>query len=119
MGYGTYRCKTSNFKDPLTYSLFGPPLSNFLDGWGISHLLFYMALTYVYPHEWMFISVIGVLWEVLEHTVKDKPFYLSKCNYKLETNRGGWWYGRWEDIVMNSIGVVIGYHLGQSSTHVM
>lgn len=111
MAYGTYRCNNTNYKDPLTGSLFGPPLNNFLDGWGITHLLFYTALTFAYPSEWLFISAMGVVWEVIEHSVKDKPFYLSKCKYNMETDKGGWWYGRWQDVVMNSLGVVIGHSL--------
>lgn len=112
VAYGTFRCKTSDFKDPLTRSMFGHPWNKFLDGWGITHLLFYMALARYYPSQWLFIWLMGAAWEVIEVIFKDHPFYISKCNYNLQTADGeGWWYGRWQDIVMNSIGIYIGHRM--------
>jgi len=112
--YGTFRCKNSDFKDPLTASAFGHPWNRFLDGWGISHFMFYLLLAYVFPAEWAFIFCMGVLWELIEFIFKDHPFYLSKCAYSIDTDHGaGWWYGRWEDIVMNSLGIALGCFLGR------
>ena len=40
--YGIYKCANDNFKDPLQRS-FMPDLKNHdLDGWSVSHFLFYM-----------------------------------------------------------------------------
>lgn len=105
--YGTYRCNHPDFKDPLSKSLI-TGLENYTDGWGILHLLFYSFLTYLYPKHWLLICITGVLWEGVEMIFKHKPFYLDKCNLNLSKN---WWYGRYEDIIMNTIGVVIGYSL--------
>ena len=117
--YGTLRCRSSTFTDPLTYSPLGPPWDKFLDGWGVSHLVFYGVLAYMYP-SWptlAFIALIGIAWEVIESLAKDRPFYLSECKYSINTDHAagagaaGWWYGRWQDIVMNSLGMVIGLAL--------
>lgn len=114
--YGTFRCKTPDFVDPLTYSLAPPPWDKFVDGWGILHLFFYMILAYVYPQKWLLIFLLGLAWEILESYFYDHPFYISKCNYQLSTDDvAGWWYGRWQDIVMNSIGIFVGYMLSSKT----
>jgi cell shape-determining protein MreD len=111
IAYGTYRCKNTTFVDPLTKSFFPYPVNQFLDGWGISHLLFFTMLGFLYPNaEYVLYSfVLGVIWELIEYSIKDHPFYLSKCKYNVGTeNKNHWWYGRWQDIIMNSIGLLVG-----------
>ncbi len=114
VAYGTYRCKTSSFKDPLTKS-FGPSsLNKYLDGWGISHFLFYGTLAYLFPRKMqlVFIACLGIAWEIIESIFKEHPFYFSDCKYVIPTDKDiGWWYGRWEDIVMNSLGMLTGVFL--------
>lgn len=112
--YGMFRCNSPSFKDPLTFSLFPSPFDNFLDGWGLSHFLFFMLLGYWFPtiELVIFSWILGVLWEVIEYSIKERPFYLSRCNYKLKSRNGGdWWYGRWQDIVMNTLGLLAGWIL--------
>jgi len=108
--YGTIRCKIPGFSDPLTYAPVPPPWDRFLDGWGIAHFFFYGMLGYLFPQRWLFITMCGILWELIETVFKDHPFYLSKCNYSMGKEGGavGWWYGRWEDIIMNTLGMVLG-----------
>jgi len=114
VAYGTFRCKTTSFTDPLTFTIAPPPLDKYLDGWGISHLLFFALLGYLYPQYIWFSFVLGVLWELLEYSFKSHPFYLSGCKYNMTTHKGeGWWYGRWQDIVMNSIGLLCGYAIAK------
>jgi hypothetical protein len=110
IAYGTYRCKTTDFQDPLTKSMFGPPWNLFFDGWGISHFMFYGFLAYMFPKKrtLIIIFLLGVLWEIVESIFKDHPFYLSDCKYEVTTDKGGWWYGRWQDIIMNSLGMATG-----------
>jgi len=112
MAYGTYRCKSNSYVDPLTKSMFPHPYNMYFDGWGISHFVLFFVLGYLYPSKIIFIWVLGTIWELLEYSIKDKPFYLSKCNYVIDTDHGaGWWYGRWQDIVMNTAGVFLGVWL--------
>jgi hypothetical protein len=112
--YGTYRCKAENFTDPLTTKFAPAPYDQFFDGWGITHFLFFMTLAYMYPTKNALILIwfLGVGWEVVESIFHDHPFYISKCNYKLTTDDvSGWWYGRWQDIIMNSAGMLLGVYL--------
>lgn len=116
--YGTYRCKTTSFVDPLTVALAPDPFDKYLDGWGILHFFLFMCLGYLYPAKYIFIWVLGVAWELLEYAFKDKPFYISECKYEIDTDHGaGWWYGRWQDIVMNSLGLLSGYALRSYMDH--
>lgn len=111
--YGTFRCKNPEFTDPLTFSLTDKwGLDKYFDGWGMSHLFFFMLLGYLFPRrkQLLFSFVLGVLWELAEYSIKEYPFYLTACQIK--THKGeGWWYGRWQDIVMNSVGLWMGASL--------
>ena len=116
ISYGSYRCSTTEFSDPLTIAFASPPFDQFLDGWGMTHFCFYTMLAYLYPrrqhliYTWM----LGLGWEVTESIFKEHPFYLSECNYKIESAQGGgWWYGRWQDLVMNALGLAFGRLLWQ------
>jgi hypothetical protein len=119
--YGTYRCRTPTFEDPFTRSIIDVnPWNQFLDGWGLLHFWMYALLAFYFPSCWKEILFIGIIWEVIESLFKDHPFYLTKCDIEFE-NRQGWWYGRWEDIVMNSLGVAFGLWLFQrgGSKHIL
>jgi hypothetical protein len=111
--YGSFRCSVKDFKDPFAKSFVKEPFDRFLDGWGILHFIFYAVLAYMYPkmNTLIFIWLGGVLWELIESIFKDHPFYISKCNYVIDTDKGSWWYGRWQDIVMNTLGMVCGYYI--------
>lgn len=111
--YGTYRCKTTSYQDPYTFCLVGKgPLCNFLDGWGVMHFIYFMLLGYSFPHNLPTVFWMGVLWEAIESYSRDHPFYLSECKYSIGTDKqSGWWYGRWEDVVMNTLGMLCGYFL--------
>lgn len=110
--YGTFRCRSADFNDPLTRPLLSSsPIV--LDGWAVTHFLFFMFLGWCFPSEWVFLFVLGVLWEVLETFAKDHPFYLTQCasTNNHNHNQTGWWYGRWEDIVYNGMGLAAGIYL--------
>jgi len=114
--YGTFRCNKTSFKDPLTGCVSSDKqLCKFVDGWGILHFFYFVLLGYVFPHNLTTIFVMGVLWEIIESYSADHPFYLSKCKYTITTDdEKGWWYGRWQDIVMNTLGMFCGYYLAHA-----
>lgn len=114
--YGTFRCKTTSFKDPITTCFFEKKeICSFLDGWGVLHFFYFMALGFMFPNNLTTIFLMGVLWELVESYSKDHPFYLVECKYVIETDEGaGWWYGRWQDVVMNTFGMFCGYFLFKS-----
>lgn len=117
--YGTYRCQRPDFHDPLTQRLIPPPFDRYTDGWAFLHFAFYGILAYFFPSipHLLFIWSVGVLWEIVESIFHDHPFYLSKCHYTLGTDQeAGWWYGRYEDIIMNTLGMALGWFLSRAGT---
>jgi hypothetical protein len=98
--------------DPLTFAFAPPPLDKYLDGWGISHLLFFALLGYLFPKQLLFSFFLGVIWELVEYSVGNRPIHFIKCQHILKTHKGeDWGYGRWQDIVMNATGLWIGFVL--------
>lgn len=115
MLYGTYRCRSTSFKDPFTGCVSkNEKLCKFVDGWGIIHFFYFMILGFFFPEDLPTIFWMGVLWEMVESYSHDHPFYLAECKYVISTDKdSGWWYGRWQDIVMNTLGMCCGYYLHQ------
>lgn len=116
MGYGTFRCNSTEYKDPLTKSLLGPPFDTVTDGWSISHFLFYMFLTLLFPSKYIFIFMIGVAWEILETFSEENPFYLKECKYDMSTDAGPWWQSKFSDNIMNGLGILTGYYIRSKIT---
>ena len=109
--YGKYRCTHKEFKDILeTELLFG------LDGWSLTHFLFFLVVGYVYPQTYILSMCIGISWELFEHYYgKERPGWLGgygDCN-DLATDKesGNWWYGKWSDILCNNAGYLLGMFL--------
>lgn len=114
VGYGTFRCSRADFVDPITKSLLEPPFDAYTDGWAFLHFACYGIITYFFPDKYLYIAFMGVLWEVIEIAFKDHPFYFSDCKYQLTTDKAtGWWYGRYEDIIMNTLGMAVGYYFAK------
>lgn len=111
--YGLFRCYKPDFSDPLAKSFSNDDtLKEYLDGWAFLHLFFYLIITYLYPEKWAITFIMGVIWELVELSSKDKPFYIPSCFYmSKDDSKGPWWYGRYQDIIMNTIGQIIGYSL--------
>lgn len=116
--YGTLRCKIG-FTDPLIHSLLGPPLDKYTDGWAFTHFVFYGYLAYSFPEprNLAFVWVSGVVWELVECVFRERPFYISDCSKGVTAHgKEGWWYGRWQDVVVNTIGMAVGYTLRKHMT---
>tara|TARA_B110000003_G_C16654392_1_gene535743 strand:- start:8345 stop:8761 length:417 start_codon:yes stop_codon:yes gene_type:complete len=86
-------------------------LNEYLDGWGISHFILYAVMVYIFPKNWLFILMIGIIWEFIEVLLS----YYSILNcYLLNYGRNKytkWWYGRYQDIIMNIFGIIFGLYL--------
>lgn len=115
--YGSYRCDNPDFKDPLQTKL---RLFD-LDGWSLSHFLFFMLIGYNYGGQYLVAAfILGVLWEGFEHYYGEKrPGWLGgygDCNnMRTDPLEGNWWYGKYTDIIMNALGLLIGYYLQNKS----
>lgn len=108
--YGKYRCGHKEFKDPLETQLFWG-----LDGWSATHFFWFMILGFAFPGNFILAFLIGCIWELFEdYYGKKRPewlgYYYFNCpglaSYK--EGDGNWWYGKWSDLLCNSIGYLIG-----------
>jgi len=98
--YSKYRCHNPDF-NPLDKD-FGIGMG--LDGWSVTHFLFYSYLGYTFPKYIIQSFIIGCVWELLEYYLsKTKPVWLKKfgeCN--ISTDPDGWWYSKFSDLVVNA-----------------
>ena len=58
-----------------------------LNIWNIYHILLFLIFTLFFPKYYLFLFVVGILWEIAEHFVG---------------------HDNWLDIVWNTIGIVLG-----------
>lgn len=111
--YGSYRCGNKTFKDPLEKKIVE------LDGWSMTHIIWNMLIGYLFPktNELIIVFILGLLWELFEHYAgKQRQGWLGgygDCNDLLtdNTKTGNWWYGKYSDIICNTIGLLLGSYI--------
>jgi len=82
-------------------------IGNFkLDWWHISHIWFYMVIGAYHPGNFWFYSAIGAGFEVFEQYLGIKQAQSGDERRKKQGDE--YWFGRWEDVAINSIGYLIG-----------
>ena len=64
------------------------------NGWCVSHFIHYMVLGFLAPNYWMFIIMIGILFEIIEIPLNTLSKYIDS---KLL-----------EDTITNTLGVIVG-----------
>lgn len=84
-------------------------LDNFSNGWAFSHFILFFILTYIYPSEWLFLLICGIIWEIIEYILSLKYFkklfkYYIDSNYDENNN---YWYAQYEDIITNILGIIL------------
>jgi hypothetical protein len=111
--YGKYRCDNKTFKDPLEISIISD-----LDGWSVTHILFFTTLGYNFPNAFILSMTMGIIWEIYEYiSGKKRLTWLGGCN-DLTTHKGHgkWWYAKWSDILCNAGGFLLGKYLNKNKS---
>ena len=107
--YGYYRCKNPEFKDQLEEPIFKGV--EWFDGWSWSHFLFFLLIGLSLKGNWIALIIfflIGCIWEWFEdYAGKDRFF--GGCNMSTDKGYDKWWYGKWTDILVNGIGLILGF----------
>jgi len=99
--------------DPLI-KFKSPIFGNFFNGWTLTHFIFFYYLGYYYPDCTVEASVLGLLWEIIEHVVGEYlPIINPKLAFSIDPFWTSWYYGCWEDLVMNTLGFYIGRHMSK------
>ena len=85
-----------------------------MDLWSITHIIVCFILTYIYPHEWLFIFIASCCWELFECVCgamnpKNMKYLIGSCKlFDLSSDDDkNWWYGKTSDILANSIGICL------------
>ena len=115
--YGNYRCRVNDKdkkNDPLLIfdgePLFETNISDLkIDRWSFSHIGFFAILGFFHPKTFYLSMIGGFLWELLEYW---SNYIYPKWVYGA-CGSGDWWYHRWNDIIMNYIGFLIGMNLSK------
>ena len=112
--YGSYRCKNPKFHDPLMNKLGILDL----DGWSITHFVFFLSLGYFFPDTIVLSMSLGIGWELFEQLIgKARPGMLGGFGDCVTTDpgiHGSWWFGRLSDIVMNASGFLLGMYISNT-----
>lgn len=101
--YGIYNCLI-NKKDILQYKWFQQNYLKSFDGWLFSHFILFFIMGYLFPHSIRLSFLFSVIWELFEYLTSKYGLLYLKDKGCYHT----WWYGKWEDIAINSIGLLIG-----------
>ena len=106
--YGKYRCNNKTFIDPLQKPIIGD-----LDGWSMTHIIFYTTMGYNFSNAFVLTMTIGIIWELYEHISGiNRSTWLGGCNeITTHKGRGAWWYAKWSDILCNASGFLLGKYL--------
>lgn len=110
---GYYKCKKNNVFF-IKYDILSKNynftniklLNNYLNGWALSHFMLFFILTYIYPSEWKFLIIAGIIWEIIEYALSMKNFNYI-CNNK--NKYYNFWYAQYEDIIMNILGIITAF----------
>ena len=108
--YGHLRCRRK-FVDPLSTKLHVWDL----DGWSVTHFVLFSIVGYLF-HGWrmgIVALLFGVAWELVEHWMgRSRPSWLGgwgDCKAEeFEKHNANWWFGRYSDIAMNAMGILVG-----------
>jgi len=117
IAYGAHirRSKTPDF---LARRIFHHPICQDIDGWSISHFLFFGALGVLFPGRHLQFLLVGTGWEVVETVLGQNRVEVSGQRLQLigdqdvtgrPTGDGdAYWYGKESDILVDILGYSIG-----------
>ena len=110
--YGKYRCKYINsHTDILAGGIFKKSSKLDIDGWSVTHFAFHFILAVMDSGIFLFAIIGGILWELFEGYVGlYKPKIIMNIGFckNKDDKYKVWWYGKYSDIVMNTLGFVSG-----------
>jgi len=111
VAYG-HLLRATGFRDILATPLYSHPICPDLDGWSVTHLLFFGLLGLLYPGHHLAFFGAGVAWEVVETALGQNRFEVSGRRVQLigEQDASGvstgkddsYWYGKSSDIIVNA-----------------
>lgn len=112
--------RATKSRDILGQRIYTHPLLQDIDGWSISHFLFFGLLGVLYPGQHLQFFLVGFGWEVIETLLGQYKFGMTGSRLQLigeqdeegrpTGNDDAYWYGKESDVVVD----VLGYSLGSA-----
>lgn len=89
------------------------------DFWSLTHFGLFAYFGYLRPSQFWKYFVFGVLWEMIEdYLSSNKETKLVNCTSTNNKNhiwcngmKDGYWYGKYDDIIFNSVGFLTGAYI--------
>jgi hypothetical protein len=120
--YGFFLRRTGR-RDVLATPIFDHPICQQIDGWSVSHLVFFGVLGFLYPGNHLQFFAVGYLWEVVETILGQNRLEMSGARLQLigEQDENGnstdtkeaYWYGKESDMIMDVAGYAVGSALAE------
>ena len=85
-----------------------------IDWWSASHFMLFAFIGFVIPKRTTEAIIVGTGWEIFEDFMaSDKHTQLADCKKEGHSIwchgvQDSYWYGKWDDIFMNTLGYVVG-----------
>jgi len=117
VSYGHILRKTGR-RDILEKTYINHPILQNIDGWSVTHLIFFGILGAMYPGHHLQFFLIGAGWEMVETFLGQNKIMVGDKRLQLvgeqdETgvstgNDDAYWYGKSSDIIVDNLGYAIG-----------
>lgn len=120
IAYGCY-LRAFHKRDFLEPVLFTHPVLQQINGWSISHLLFFGLLGALFPNRHLQFLTVGIAWEGIESALGQNRLEISGRRVQLigaqdengqvidePAGADEYWYGKESDIVMDMVGYCLG-----------
>ncbi len=115
--------RATKARDILATPIYNHPLLPDVDGWSVSHFVFFGLLGLMYPDRHLQFLTVGALWEVVETLLGQNRVEVSGKRLQLVGDQGSdgvstgkddaYWYGKSSDITIDIAGYSIGSALAK------
>ena len=115
MSYGILLCMSGTSRDPLETT----PIIWGIDGWSMTHFVFFLFLGYLFPGHFFFVFILGSSWELFEYWFGKNNKKFSRgydCNLN-KLKQDEWWYAKGSDLFLNLLGYIVGSYIATNLSH--
>ena len=104
-----------------------------MDWWSVSHVAFFAILAFLFPDHLFELFILGIIWEIIEDGLSPRNSKgLINCNRQYQNSwvntfkvmwcdniarEKDYWYGKWDDVFSNTIGLLIGHFIRSNNFH--